>query len=59
MIRPLDDTDASTICKLVAVFKKLGMMSVEDDAIFWDHLEIAMSRFGHYEFKQQEILHDG
>lgn len=48
MQRPLNDTDASVVCKLIVVFKKLGMMSDRDDLIFWDNLEIAMSRYGHY-----------
>jgi hypothetical protein len=47
--RPLDDTDASAVCRLITVFKKLDMMSDDDDLIFWGHLEIAMGRYGHYE----------
>jgi hypothetical protein len=49
MIRPMDETDVSVICKLVIVLKKLGLFDDSDDKVFWDTVEITLSRFGHHE----------
>ena len=47
-IRAMSETDIAVICKLVVVLKKLELFSDEDDLKFWDDIEIALSRWGHW-----------
>jgi hypothetical protein len=47
-MRAMDETDVAIICKLVVVLKKLELFSQDDDKKFWDDVEIALSRWGHW-----------